>query len=201
MKLVLATNNKDKIREMKNLLDDLGIEILTSSDFDDFPDIEETGDSLKANAILKAEGIFKVTGLPSLADDTGLEVDYLNGAPGIYSARFAGVNCTYDDNNSKLLSEMKNVPYGKRTAQFRTVIAICRGEHETTTVEGSVDGYIAQEKSESTKGFGYDPIFFHPPSGKTFAEMTLIEKNKISHRGLALKKAREFLKRIRIKKK
>jgi len=195
MKLVLATNNKDKIREMKNLLEDLPVEIMTSNDFDDFPEIEETGTTLEENAILKAEGIFRVTGLPSLADDSGLEVDYLDGAPGVYSSRYAGPGCTYDDNNRKLLAEMAGVPRERRTARFRCVIAICFAEGDTQIVEGKAEGFITEEKSTATHGFGYDPVFFYPPHGKTFAELTLNEKNKISHRGLALKAAKEILRK------
>jgi XTP/dITP diphosphohydrolase len=198
LKLVLATNNQDKVREIRNLLDGMGIEILTSKDFDDFPEIEETGQTLEENAILKAEGIHKVTGLPSLADDSGLEVDYLNGAPGVYSSRFAGPDCTYDDNNRKLLKELEGVPHDKRTAQFRCVIAICFGKDETITVEGNAEGYISEGKATSLAGFGYDPVFYYPPLGKTFAEISLEEKNKVSHRGLALLKAKELL-AIRLK--
>lgn len=198
MKLVLATNNQDKIREMKNLLEDLPIEILTSKDFNDFPEIEETGTTLEENAVLKAEGIFRATGLPSLADDSGLEVDCLDGAPGVYSSRYAGPGCTYDDNNRKLLTEMADVPRARRTARFRCVIAICFGEGDTQIVGGKAEGYITEKKSTATNGFGYDPVFFYPPHGKTFAELTLDEKNKISHRGLALKAAKEIL-RSRIK--
>ncbi len=193
MKLVLATNNKDKIREIKNLLDGTGIEILTSTDFSIFPDIQETGDTLEQNAIIKAEGIYKATGLQSLADDSGLEVDYLNGAPGVYSSRYAGPGCTYDDNNRKLLEEMTDVPKEKRTARFRCVIAICFGENDTQVVEGQAEGFIAERKSIATGGFGYDPVFFYPPLGKTFAELSLGEKNKVSHRGKALLKAKELL--------
>lgn len=193
MKLVLATNNKDKVREMKNLLRDLPVEILTAADFDDFPEIEETGTTLEENAVLKAEGIFRATGLPSLADDSGLEVDYLNGAPGVYSSRYAGPGCTYDDNNRKLLMAMAGVPREQRTARFRCVIAICFGQGDTQIVEGKAEGYITEKKSTATNGFGYDPVFFYPPHDKTFAELTLDEKNAISHRGLALKAAREIL--------
>lgn len=195
MKLVLATNNQDKVREMKNLLDDLDIEILTSKDFDDFPEIEETGETLEENAVLKAEGIFKATGLPALADDSGIEVDFLGGAPGVYSSRFAGPGCTYDDNNRKLLKAMEGVPWEHRTAHFRCVIAICFDEDDIEVVEGRADGYISEKKSEAKGGFGYDPIFFYPPHLRTFAELTLDEKNAISHRGLALKAARTILAR------
>ncbi len=193
MKLVLATNNQDKVKEMKNLLDDLGIEILTSKDFDNFPDIEETGETLEDNAILKSEGIFKFTDLPSLADDSGLEVDALDGAPGVYSSRFAGEDCTYLDNNNKLLKELTGVPEEKRTARFRCVISITFGDGNTKLVDGAAEGIITEEKAEFTHGFGYDPVFFYPPLDKTFAEVTLDEKNAVSHRGLALKKARTVL--------
>lgn len=193
MKLVLATNNQDKVREMKNLLDELDIEILTSKDFDDFPDIEETGTTLEENAILKAEGIFKVTGLPSLADDSGLEVDALDGAPGVYSSRYAGPDCSYEDNNRKLIKAMAGVEKDKRTARFRCVIAICFGEGNTQLVDGAAEGFITEESSEFTHGFGYDPVFYYPPLGKTYAEISLGDKNKVSHRGKALLKAKNIL--------
>ncbi|MFH1700657.1 MAG: XTP/dITP diphosphatase [Candidatus Zixiibacteriota bacterium] len=193
MKLVLATNNRDKVREMKNLLDDLDIEILTSKDFEDFPDIEETGMTLEENAILKAEGIFKATGLPSLADDSGLEVDALDGAPGVYSSRYAGPGCSYEDNNRKLIHEMAGVEKEKRTARFRCVIAISFGENDTKLVDGTVEGFITEVSSEFTNGFGYDPVFYYPPLGKTFAEISLEDKNKVSHRGKALFKAAQLL--------
>jgi XTP/dITP diphosphohydrolase len=199
MKLVLATNNQDKVREMKNLLDDLDIEILTSKDFDDFPEIEETGETLEENAILKAEGIFEATGLPSLADDSGLEVDFLGGAPGVYSSRFAGPGCTYDDNNRKLLQALEDVPWEHRTARFRCLIAVCFGKDDIEVVEGQAEGFITEKKAEAKGGFGYDPVFYYPPHLKTFAELTLDEKNVISHRGLALKAARAIL-RERLRK-
>ena len=118
------SNNKDKIREIRNLLDDLPVTIMTCDDFLDFPEIEETGETLEENAILKAKGIAEFTGFAALADDSGLEVDALNGAPGVYSSRFAGPGCTYDDNNKKLLSELEGVEKSRRTAHFRTVIAV-----------------------------------------------------------------------------
>jgi XTP/dITP diphosphohydrolase len=192
MQLVLATQNKDKIREIKNLLDDLPITIMTCDDFLDIPEIEETGETLEENAILKAKGIAEFTGYAALADDSGLEVDALNGAPGVYSSRFAGPGCTYDDNNRKLLSELNGVEKDKRTAHFRTVIAVAWENKNIDTVEGSADGLITESKSGGD-GFGYDPVFFYPPAAKTFAEMTLEEKNKVSHRGRALVKAKELL--------
>jgi len=192
MQLVLATQNKDKIREIKNLLDDLPVTIMTCDDFLDFPDIEETGTTLEENATLKAKGIAEFTGFAALADDSGLEVDALDGAPGVYSSRYAGPGCTYDDNNRKLLSEMEGAPENKRTARFRTVIAVAWDENNIETVEGAAEGVITDKKFGGD-GFGYDPVFYYPPSGKTFAEMTLEEKNKVSHRGRALIKAKELL--------
>ena len=193
MKLVLATNNEDKIREIVKLLEGLDVKILTSEDFAEFPDIEETGATLEENAILKAEGINKYTGLPALADDSGLEVDYLNGAPGVYSSRYAGPGCSYDDNNRKIMKEMEGAPKDKRSARFRCVIAVCFGKGDTHTVEGRAEGFISEEKATAKNGFGYDPVFYYPPAGKTFAEMSLEEKNKVSHRGLALVKAKALL--------
>ena len=192
MQLVLATRNKDKIREIRNLLDDLPVTIMTFDNFLDFPDIEETGTTFEENAILKARGIAEFTGFPALADDSGLEVDALNGAPGVYSSRYAGPGCTYDDNNRKLLSEMEGVEKDKRTARFRSVIAVAWDEKSVETVEGIAEGIIT-DKKYGGDGFGYDPVFYYPPAGKTFAEMTLEEKNKVSHRGRALVKAKELL--------
>ncbi len=192
MQIVLATKNQDKIREIKHLLENLNITILTFADFLEFPDIDETGSTLEENAILKAVGIAEFTGYPALADDSGLEVDYLDGAPGVYSSRYAGPGCSYDDNNNRLLKQLAGVPRDKRGARFRTIIAVAWDAEDVETVEGTVDGYIAEEKS-GQYGFGYDPIFFYPPAGKTFAEMTVAEKNMISHRGQALIKARLLL--------
>jgi len=194
MQLVLATQNKDKIREIRKLLADLPVEIKTCDDFDSFPDIEETGETLEENAVLKARGIAKYTGLPALADDSGLEVAFLNGSPGVYSSRFAGPGCTYDDNNRKLLQEMKNASDDQRGARFRTVIAIAWDVENIELAEGIADGIITEEKS-GADGFGYDPVFYYPPTGKTFAEMPLEEKNAVSHRGKALAKAKELLRK------
>lgn len=192
MQLVLATNNQDKIKEMKQLLDDLPITILTADDFLEFPDIEETGTTLEANSLLKAKAIFDFTGLPALADDTGLEVDALGGAPGVYSSRYAGEDVTYSDNNKKLLTDLDGIPYEKRTARFRCVMTICWDESNTETVDGIAEGFIAESLAGS-EGFGYDPLFFYPPSEKLFSEMTVEEKNIISHRGLALQEVRTLI--------
>ncbi|MFZ5980439.1 MAG: XTP/dITP diphosphatase [Candidatus Zixiibacteriota bacterium] len=192
MQLVLATNNRDKIREIKNLLDDLPVTVLTADDFLEFPDPDETGTTLEENAVLKAREIAEFCEMPALADDSGLEVDALGGAPGVYSSRYAGENVTYADNNRKLLAELEGVPPGKRTARFRCVIAVCWGGDEIETVEGTAEGVIAED-SLGIEGFGYDPVFFFPPAGKRFSEMTLEEKNLVSHRGKALQNARSLI--------
>ena len=192
MQLVLATNNRDKIREIRELLDELPITILTRDDFLDFPDPEETGTTLEENATLKAKAIRDFCDMPALADDSGLEVDALDGAPGVYSSRYAGEKVTYRDNNEKLLRELRNVPEKKRTARFRCVIAIAWLDGTVETVDGVAEGRIATAIT-GRDGFGYDPVFYYPPAGRCFSEMSLEEKNEVSHRGLALEKALDLL--------
>ena len=192
MQLVLATNNEDKIREIKHLLDDLPVTVLTRDDFLEFPDVEETGATLEENALLKASTIAKFCNLPALADDSGLEVDALNGAPGVYSSRYAGEDATYADNNRKLIQRLQGLPREKRTARFRCVIAIDWADGAKDTIEGVAEGYITEDTA-GREGFGYDPVFFYPPEGKRFSEMTLEEKNLVSHRGRALQKARDMI--------
>ncbi len=184
-KLILATNNRDKIFEIKRILEGIELEILSASDFDDFPEIEETGSTLAENAILKAKTIRDRYRLPCLADDTGLEVDYLDGEPGVFSSRFAGEGCSYDDNNRKLLSLLEGVPAEKRSARFKTVIAFGDIDGEIQTVEGVLEGHIATEP-RGTFGFGYDPVFIVAAINTTLAELPPEEKNRISHRGRAL---------------
>ena len=185
MNLVLATNNDDKIKEIKYLLEDLPVTIFSRSDFLEFPDVEETGQTLKENALLKAKAVAEFCDMPALADDTGLEVDALDGAPGIYSARYAGDNVSYADNVNKLIKEMKNVPQEKRSARFRCVIAIDWNDGNIETVEGLCEGFITED-IQGDRGFGYDPVFYYPPKDKRFSQMTIEEKNMVSHRGLAL---------------
>jgi len=192
MQLVIATNNKDKIREIRHLLDDLPVTVLTADDFLEFPDPEETGATLEENAVLKARAIAEFCDLPALADDSGLEVDALDGAPGVFSSRYAGPGCTYRDNNEKLLRELKGLPEEKRTARFRCVIAVAWDKDQVETVEGVAEGFIAED-IVGDKGFGYDPVFFYPPKGKRFSEMSLEEKNLVSHRGRALQEARTLI--------
>ena len=190
--LVIATHNNDKKIEMQYALRDLEVKILSLDSFPEIGEIEETGSTLLENSFIKAKEVYRITGKPTLADDTGLEVKFLNGAPGVYSARYAGANVTYEDNVRKLLSELEGVEKKLRTAQFRTVISFFTSEKELW-VDGSIQGRIA-DKPTGEKGFGYDSIFFVPESGLTFAQMCKEEKNKISHRGLALKKIVKLLK-------
>jgi XTP/dITP diphosphohydrolase len=185
MKVVLATHNKDKRKEILPLLKPMGFEVLTLDKFPEIGDIIEDGSTLTENALIKARTVNQITGLPTIADDTGLEVDALKGRPGIYSARFAGEGCRYSDNVNKLISEMNNIPENKRTARFRTVTVFTDGKQELIA-EGTVEGFITQ-KIKGVGGFGYDPVFYIPKSGKTFAEMTLDEKKEISHRGRAFR--------------
>ena len=192
MQLVLATNNEDKIREITHLLEDLPITILSRGDFLEFPDPEESGMTLEENALIKARAIADFTGFPALADDSGLEVDALSGAPGVFSSRYAGPNATYNDNCRKLVDALSGIMEEKRTARFRCVIAIAWDEETVVTVDGEVDGLITAD-IVGESGFGYDPVFYHSPSGKRFSQMSLDEKNAISHRGLALAKARDVI--------
>lgn len=193
VELVLATGNLDKQKEMIALLGDLSITIRTLNEFEPVPPIIEDGETCEANAIKKATIIAKHTGRLALADDTGLEVEALDGRPGVYAARYAGENATYQDNCRKLLEELQGVPIGKRAARFLTVIALAEPTNSVDVVEGVLDGTIADTVS-GTDGFGYDPVFFVPELGKTLAQITLEEKNQISHRGRALAKAKDLLK-------
>ena len=188
MKLVFATNNKDKVKEIKALLDD-SIELLSLEDIGCTENIEETENTLEGNAKLKADYVTKKFGYDCFADDTGLEVEALDGAPGVYSARYAGENVTYDDNVQKMLKEMRD--QSNRKAQFRTVIALNTGGKQYL-FEGICKGDILKIK-RGKEGFGYDPIFQPRGFNKSFAEMSLEEKGLISHRGLATKKLVDFL--------
>jgi XTP/dITP diphosphohydrolase len=190
-KLILATNNRHKIAELTALLDGAGVTILTKADFSDFPEIEETANTLAENALEKSRAIFRKYGIPAVADDTGLEVDSLGGAPGVYSARYAGEGCTFADNNRKLLHELEGLPVERRRARFVTVIGVTYAGGEVC-LEGDVHGYIATEP-RGDNGFGYDPVFIYQPLGKTFAEMDSETKNIVSHRAVALGKFRDWL--------
>ncbi|OGF48485.1 MAG: non-canonical purine NTP pyrophosphatase, RdgB/HAM1 family [Candidatus Firestonebacteria bacterium RIFOXYC2_FULL_39_67] len=195
MEIVLATRNRNKIREISKKLKTFGLKFLTLDNFRNFPEVIENKDTLEENAVKKASEISSCTGHISLSDDTGLEVDYLKGAPGVYSARFAGEGCSYQDNNIKLLKLLSNVPLSKRGALFRTVIVIKIPGKKPVILEGRCRGKISFAIN-GKKGFGYDSIFI--PSGykKTYSEMSLSSKNRISHRGKALDKVKKVLVRL-----
>jgi len=181
--LVLATNNKNKVREFKEILKNFDIEIRTLSDFGPIPEAIEDGDTFDDNAYKKAHHTAKILGLPAIADDSGLEVEALGGAPGVYSARFAGKDATDEQNCDKLLEEMEGKE--NRRAAFCCVISIVVPSGPALTYEGRCSGLIT-DKRHGNNGFGYDPVFFHEKFGKTFAEISAQEKHSISHRGQAL---------------
>ena len=189
--IVLATHNRDKREELQEALSEFTVKILSLNDFPFIGEIEEVGQTLQENSMIKAKTVHNLTQLPVIADDTGLEVEALNGAPGIYSARYAGEDVTYEDNVNKLLAEMENIPLENRKAQFRTVISFVDKDRELWT-EGTIKGIIG-ESAKGKNGFGYDPVFFVPELEKTFSELSIGEKNRISHRGLAMKKFRILL--------
>lgn len=186
--LVLASSNQGKIAEFQKLLDGLEIKILSMADFPEIGEIVENGQSFAENALIKARAVCMVTGRAALADDSGLMVDALDGAPGIYSARFAGEQHDDAANNQKLLHLLKEVPDEKRTGQFFCAIAIVLPDGREYTVEGTCPGKILRQL-KGTGGFGYDPLFYVEELQKTFAELTMEEKNRISHRGQANQKA------------
>jgi len=195
--LVLATRNRHKGEELAALLGDLGIRIRTLEEFPDSPDVVEDGETCEANAIKKAMAIAAATGLPAVADDTGLEVDALGGRPGVYAARYAGEAATYEDNCKKLLQELAGVPRERRTARFITVAAIALPWNGVQIATGQLKGFIAEEPAGS-RGFGYDPVFFVQEVGKTLAEMSANEKNRISHRAKAFIQAKELIRSMQL---
>ncbi len=191
MKIALATNNKHKLEEIRAILNGCFEQILSLSELGLDIEIEETGATLEENALIKAREIVRLTGMPALADDTGLMVDALGGAPGVYSARYAGEAHDDKSNRQLLLKNLENAP--DRSAHFGTVIAVCYPDGSYLTAEGRVDGKIIfEERGEG--GFGYDSLFYSEEIGKTFAEATPEEKNSISHRGRALRAMLEKLK-------
>ena len=190
--VVLATRNRHKIEELAVLLGDLGIRIRTLADFPHAPEVEEDGTTCEANAIKKACEIARVTGLTAVADDTGLEVDALDGRPGVYAARYAGEHATYEDNCRKLVQELEGVPHERRTARFITVAAIAVPGEPVQVTQGVLNGYIT-ERASGSKGFGYDPVFYVPELKATLAEIAAEQKNRISHRAKAFLQAKELL--------
>lgn len=193
--IIIATGNRHKVAEIKDILSDLNIKVTPMTDFQSYPKTVEDGNTLEENAAKKAKEAALFFKKWAIADDTGLEVDYLNGEPGVFSARYAGAGCTYNDNNKKLLASLKDAPKDKRGAHFRCVIAISSPEGEVVFAEGKIFGIISEHLA-GDKGFGYDPIFFVPEQNKTFAELDADIKNSISHRALALLKAKEIIKKL-----
>lgn len=191
-RLVLATGNSDKVRELRALFADLPLaDVVAAAELGAAPEVVEDGDTLAANALKKAREISAWCGQLCVADDTGLEVDALDGAPGVYAARYAGPDATYDDNCEKLLRELDGVIEERRTARFRTVMAVVDPAHRgpqgrawEATVEGLLEGRILEQR-RGVGGFGYDPVFFVPEAGLSLAEMALEEKNRMSHRAQA----------------
>lgn len=190
--LLVATNNRGKLREYASLLEGLPFELVTLADAGITDDIEETGLSMEQNAVQKAAAYAALSGLTALADDSGLEVDALGGEPGPFSRRYAGENVSDRERNEYLLEKLENIPWEKRGARFRCVIAIARPDGRVETCEGVCEGVIAFD-SKGGGGFGYDPIFYLPELDRRMAELTLDEKNRISHRGRAAQKARAIL--------
>lgn len=191
MKLVIATSNKGKFKEFKKMLSDLPVQLLSLMDFPGII-IDEKGSSFEENAILKALETAKKTGLPSLGDDSGLEVEALNGRPGIFTARYAGEKASSEENIKKLLFELEGVPFEKRKAQFVCYLCFALPDGRFFTEKGILKGYITLAPYGSN-GFGYDPVFYVPELGKTLAELDEEVKNKISHRGNALEKLRRHI--------
>tara|TARA_Y100000992_G_C21272863_1_gene497928 strand:+ start:2306 stop:2908 length:603 start_codon:yes stop_codon:yes gene_type:complete len=192
MKIFLATKNKDKITEFQEILSTTNVELVTCHDID-IPDVEETGSTFVENAILKARSASSFTSLPSIADDSGIEVDYLNGRPGVRSARYASGDATNEENNNKLLRELDGVPNIERGACYRCVIVFMRFSNDPFPfiAQDSWKGRI-NDRHQGANGFGYDPIFFLPDRNITSAELKPSEKHKISHRGKALLKFSNF---------
>jgi len=192
MQIVLATGNPNKVREFRDILAADGLEIMPQNAFPECPDIVEDGTSFEENALKKARVVCAHTGCIAMADDSGLEVDALNGAPGIYSARYAGEPCSDERNIALLLENMRHMEEEQRGAQFRCVIAVVAPGGRKLVAQGLCRGRITT-RPLGTGGFGYDPVFFHEPSGRTFAQLDSTEKNGISHRACAVRALRELL--------
>ena len=195
MKLLIATRNPGKAREFERLLGEVPLEMTSLDDVGCREEAEETGDTFEENAVIKARFYCERTGLVTLADDSGLEVDALGGEPGVMSARYGGPGYTDEGRVEVLLRNLRDVAWEERTGRFRCVIAIVWPEGDVRTVDGSVEGII-QHEPKGDNGFGYDPVFYLPQLGKTTAELSLKDKNELSHRGKAAKKAAVLLQGI-----
>jgi XTP/dITP diphosphohydrolase len=195
MQIVLATRNQHKKQELVALLGGLDVTIRTLDDFPEAPDVVEDGDTCEANALKKAVEIARYTGLPAVADDTGLEVDALGGRPGVFAARYAGEQASYEDNCRKLLQELRGVPPAERGARFVTVAAIAFPDGKTRLVKGVLEGTIAEE-AVGSHGFGYDPVFIASEHHQTLAQLSPEVKNRISHRARAFTQAKALLQQM-----
>ena len=191
-KIVFATTNEGKVKEIKEILEGFPVEVVSMKEMNITTDIEENGTTFEENSLIKAREISKLTGLPALADDSGLEVDYLNGEPGIYSARYLGKDTDYNYKNNYIIDRLKEAEDKERSARFICVISLVLPDGREFVKKGVMEGRIGYEiKGEN--GFGYDPIFYLPEYGKTSAELSSDEKNKISHRGKALRAMKEVI--------
>jgi XTP/dITP diphosphohydrolase len=193
--VVLATRNQGKVREFNRLFADLGWEAVSLDAFSDVPEVVEDGETFEANALKKATTISTYLGLPAVGDDSGLEVDALEGRPGVYSARYAGESATDEENWRKLLQELSGVPMEKRTARFRCALALVEPGKEPVLANGHCEGVIVHEPA-GTNGFGYDPVFFLPQYMCTMAQLSADEKNRISHRAIAMRHLLEKIKGV-----
>lgn len=195
-RIIFATGNEGKLREIREILADLDIEVVSMKEAGIAADIVEDGATFEENALIKARAIQKLTGEPVLADDSGLEVDYLNGEPGIYSARYMGEDTSYRIKNQSLIDRLEGVPDEKRTARFVCVIALAMPDGRSVTTRGDFEGRIGYEE-KGANGFGYDPVFYVPEYKCYSAELSPEQKNSISHRGQALRKMKEEIKKLR----
>ena len=193
MDLLFATTNKNKIKEIKGILSDCDINVLTLNDVGIDIEVEEDGTTFVENAKIKALAYAREAGMPALADDSGLEVDYLDKAPGVYSSRFLGEDTSYDVKNQYIIERLKGVTGKDRSARFVCAMALAKPDGDAITAIGTIEGIIS-ESIAGTNGFGYDPIFFLPEYGKTTAELSPEEKNSISHRGNAMRAMKEIMK-------
>lgn len=197
MRLVLATNNKHKVKEIRAILKKARVsaQVLTLDAFPPMRPVVEDKLTIEGNAIKKAKEVARRTGCLALSDDTGLFIKALKGKPGVYSARFAGPGCTFQDNNEKVLRMMRNVPFSKRQATFRCIAALATPQGRVVRAEGRIEGKIAEKMFEG-KGFGYDPVFWVPAYKKTFAQLSATAKNRISHRGRAFRQVPSLFRKL-----
>lgn len=197
MKLVVATHNPGKLRELRQMLADLPVEVVSAGEAG-LPEVEETGTTFEENARLKARAALRHTRQASLGEDSGIEVDALGGAPGVYSNRFAGPNTTEEDRNRVLMERLEGVPDERRTCRYRSVIVLALPDGREFVCDGTCEGWIGREP-QGSNGFGYDPIFRLPDRASTMAEITPEEKNKISHRGKALAQLRTVIEAVNLR--